>query len=445
MARTGPAPRQMKRVALSSLAGSAIEFYDFVIYGTAAALVFPTVFFPHLGTTMATVAALGTFAVAFFARPVGAAVFGHYGDRLGRKTTLVATMLIMGLSTVGVGLVPSSAAIGFAAPLVLLILRLLQGFALGGEWAGSALLTAEHAPPAKRGAYGMFPQVGMATGLVAANLMFLGVNSLVGQNNSAFMAWGWRVPFLLSAVLLVIALYVRLKIDETPVFTREFAGSAGLKMPIANLLTEQRREVVLASGCVITTFTLSYMAGAYLTNYASAHLGYPKSLILSVGVLGGLVAIASGAVSAVLCDSVGRRRILLLGFAAGVPWSFAVLPLVDSRDPILLGVAIIGTYAIIAMSAGPLASFIPEIFATRYRYTGAAVSYNVGGIVGGALPPILAAALLTSSWAIGVMMALLGLISLVCVAMLPETLGRSLTRTAPLRLAPARQLAPSHC
>jgi MFS family permease len=221
--------------------------------------VFPKIFFPNLGATMATVASLGMFASAFFARPLGAALFGHFGDRLGRKKTLVATLLMMGLSTLAVGLVPTTATIGVAAPLILLTLRVLQGLAVGGEWAGSALLSAEYAPAAKRGAYGMFTQLGAGARVVLANLVFLGVHTLGGENG-AFMQWGWRIPFLSSAVLIVIALYMRLNIAETPVFTDEQGRRTTPKMPIADLLKSQRREVILAAGCVVSLFTLSYIA-----------------------------------------------------------------------------------------------------------------------------------------------------------------------------------------
>jgi MFS family permease len=376
---------------------------------------------------MATVASLGMFASAFLARPLGAAVFGHVGDRLGRKKTLVATLLMMGLSTVAVGLVPTTATIGVAAPLILLTLRVLQGLAVGGEWAGSALLSAEYAPAAKRGAYGMFTQLGAGAGAVLANLVFLGVHTLGGENG-AFMQWGWRIPFLSSAVLIVIALYMRLNIAETPVFTDEQDRRTTPKMPIADLLKSQRRAVILAAGCVVSLFTLGYIASTYLTAYATAQLHLPRGLILSVCVLGGLVSLAFTAVSAFLCDTVGRRRLVLLGVAAAVPWSLAVMPLVDTGEPVLYALAIVGTNVITGISYGPLASFIPEIFATRYRYSGAALSLNIGGILGGAVPPMIAAALLASfgSWAIGAMMALCGLLSLVCTFLLPETMGKTL-------------------
>ena len=217
----------MRRVATACLVGSAIEFYDFLIYGTAAALVFPSVFFPQLSPAVATIASMGTFGAAFLSRPVGAAVFGHFGDRLGRKRTLVATLLIMALSTVSVGLVPSTAAIGMAAPLILVALRLLQGFAVGGHWAGSALLSAEYAPVGKRGRYGMFTHLGGGTALVLNGVTFLVVNYTIGEGSSAFTRWGWRLPFLISAGLIVIALYVWLKIDETPILLAEPRGFAG--------------------------------------------------------------------------------------------------------------------------------------------------------------------------------------------------------------------------
>jgi MFS family permease len=426
---------RMTRVAMASLVGSAIEFYDFFLYGTAAALVFPTVFFPHLGTTMATVASMATFAAAFFSRPLGAGVFGHFGDRLGRKATLVATLLIMGLSTVAVGLLPGAAAIGAAGPLILLALRLVQGIALGGEWAGSALLLAEHAPAGTRGRYGMFTPLGAMVGLVLANFAMLAVNFTIGETSPAFMTWGWRVPFLFSAVLVGVALYVRLNIAETPVFASQKrhvkVPETVPTAPIAELLRAQPRQVVLAAGCAVGSFTLSFMAATYLMTYARTELGHSRNLILIVGVLGGLSSIALIVPAAVWSDRVGRRRVMLCGFAMGLPWVFAVMPLMDTRDPALFGVAIVITYAILGVLIAPLSSFIPETFATGYRYTGAGLAFNIGGIIGGAVPPMLAGALAASvgSWAIGLMMAILILTSLGCTVLLPETMGSSLMDT----------------
>ncbi len=412
----------MRRVAAASFVGSAIEYYDFYIYGTAAALVFPKVFFPHLGTAMATVASMATFAAAFASRPLGAAFFGHFGDRLGRKSTLIATLLTMGLSTLTVGLVPGTATIGMAAPLILLTLRLVQGFAVGGEWAGAALLSAEYAPAHARGRYGMFTQMGVGSGLVMSSLLFLAVNKTIGESSSAFLEWGWRIPFLFSAVLIAIALYVRLNVAETPVFA---AQEPQRGTPLTALLTEQRREVVLAAGSMIGFFALGYMANAYLMSYAHTQVGFSPDLILAVGLLGGVVVVVFNALSAVLSDTFGRRRVIVAALVVGVPWAFLVLPLIDTGNPALFALAMAGTYAVAASSYGPMAAFIPEIFGTRYRYSGAGLSLNLAGLVGGAVPTV-AAAPLQAAWgvpAVGAMMAAVVVVSLVCAASLPETKG----------------------
>jgi MFS family permease len=418
----------MKRIAAACLVGSAIEFYDFLIYGTAAALVFPTVFFPHLSPTVATIASMGTFASAFVSRPIGAATFGYFGDRLGRKKTLIVTLLFMAVATVSVGAVPSTAAIGTAAPLILIALRLLQGFAVGGEWAGSALLSAEHAPAASRGRYGMFTLLGGGTAGVLSSLTFLAVNFSIGENSPAFMQWGWRIPFLISAALIGIALYVRLRIDETPVFAEEKARNLIPTAPIAELLQLQRREILLAAGSVLGGFGFAYMGNTYLTVYAHSHLGYTRSFIWAVGALGGVASIGFVALSASLCDRFGRRRIMLVGWAGCVPWAVVVIPLMDTGKPALYAVAIVGMFAIAAIGSGPTGAFIPELFATRYRYSGSALAVNLAGVLGGALPPLIAGTLQATygSWAVGPMLVILALASLVCTYLLPETRGTAL-------------------
>jgi MFS family permease len=418
----------MRRVAAACLVGSAIEFYDFLIYGTAAALVFPTVFFPGLSPTMATIASMGTFASAFLARPIGAATFGYFGDRLGRKRTLIVTLLFMAVATVSVGVVPSTAAIGPAAPLILVALRLLQGFAVGGEWAGSALLSAEHAPDGSRGRYGMFTLLGGGTAGVLSSLTFLGVNFSIGENSPAFMEWGWRIPFLISAALIGIALYVRVRVDETPVFAEEKARNLVPAAPISELLRLQRREILLAAGSILGGFGSAYMGNTYLTVYAHSQLGYSRSFIWAVGALGGLASIAVIVVSASLCDRVGRRRIMLLGWAICVPWAVVVMPLMDTGKPVWYAVAIVGMSAIAAIGTGPTGAFIPELFATRYRYSGSALAVNLAGVLGGALPPLVAGTLQATygSWAVGPMLATLAVASLVCTYLLPETKGTAL-------------------
>jgi MFS family permease len=418
----------MRRIAAACLVGSAIEFYDFLIYGTAAALVFPTVFFPHLSSRLATIASLGTFASAFVARPIGAAVFGYFGDRLGRKKTLIVTLLLMAVATVSVGVVPTTAAIGMAAPSILIALRLLQGFAVGGEWAGSALLSAEHAPASSRGRYGMFTLLGGGTAGVLASLTFLTVNFSIGENSPAFLEWGLRIPFLISAALIGIALYVRLRIDETPVFAEEKARNLIPAAPIAELLRLQRREILLAAGSILGGFGFAYMGNTYLTVYAHSQLGYTRGFIWAVAALGGVVSIAFVALSAILCDRVGRRRMMLLGWAGCVPWSVVVIPLMDTGRPVLYAVAIVGMSALNGIGSGPTGAFIPELFATRYRYSGSALALNLAGVFGGALPPLVAGTLQATygSWAVGPMLAILAMASLVCTYLLPETKGTPL-------------------
>lgn len=410
---------------MSSYVGSAVEFYDFFIYGTAAALVFPTVFFPELSPMMATTASLGAFAAAFLARPVGAAVFGHFGDRISRKQTLVVTLLLMGLATVGVGLIPGTATIGVAAPLLLLFLRLVQGFAVGGEWAGAVLLSAENAPQDRRGFYGMFTQLGLGTALVLANLVFYVVQAVFGEDpGSAFFAWAWRIPFLLSGILILVALYIRMHVKDSPVH-RE-SGHVGT--PLAALFRRQGRQVLLAAGVAICAPMLVFQAGTFFTHYAADRLDFSYDLVLMVGVIGGLCAVGFAALSAILSDAYGRRRIVSLGFALTAPWSFAVFPLIETGHKLVFGATIVVTYCLIGWCMGPLAALLPEIFAPEYRYTGAALSHTLGAIVGGALPPVVSPVLLASygGWAVAVMMGTLGLISLACVRALPETSGREL-------------------
>lgn len=434
----------MRRVALACLVGSAVEYYDFFIYGTAAALVFPTVFYPNLSPAMATVASMGTFATAFLSRPLGAAVFGHFGDRLGRKRTLVATLLIMALSTVTVGLVPGSATVGAAAPLILITLRLLQGFAVGGEWAGSALLSAETAPAGQRGRYGMFTVIGGGVALLLTSLTFLGVNFTIGEGSSAFMTWGWRIPFLFSGILIAIALYVRLNIKETPVFAQRVTETVTATTPFAEVLRLQRREIGLAAGCVLGCFGLVYLASTYLTAYAHTHLGYSRNVILLIGALGGLTCIASAMLTSVLCDRFGRRRVILVCWSVGVPWALLVMPLIDSGSVTMFAVAIAGLFAVDGAVFGPVTSFVPELFPTRYRYTGTALSINLAGVLGGAVPPLIAGPLLSDygSWAIGLMMATLALISLVATYLLPETNGAVLAEPAQLACSSALSSMP---
>lgn len=427
-ASAASSPRVMRRVAFASFVGTAIEYYDFYIYGTAAALVFPIVFFPDQTPELAAILSFATFGVAFLSRPLGAALFGHFGDRIGRKRTLVATLLIMGFSTIALGLIPPAAAIGIAAPLLLVTLRFLQGFAVGGEWAGAALLSAEYATPKKRGFYGMFTQLGVGAGLLMSNVMFLVIALTVDETDDAFLDWGWRIPFLFSAVLVAIALYVRLNVEETPVFTHTRDTHPPERLPLGDLFRVQAPRVIFCAGCMIGVFGFSFMGGTYLAGYASTVLEHPRWLVLLAGSAGAIALLITTAVSAALCDRIGRRPLILIGFILAVPWAFVVMPLLDTRSPVALVLGIMGTFAVFGISCGPMASFIPEQFHTRYRYTASGLAFNLGGIVGGAIPPLIAGGLLTAygSWAIGLMLAILALISLGSTIALRETRGANI-------------------
>ncbi|MBO0883178.1 MAG: MFS transporter, partial [Mycobacterium sp.] len=326
------------------------------------------------------------------------------------------------------GLVPSTTAIGAAAPLILVAMRLLQGVAVGGEWAGSALLSAEYAPAAKRGRYGMFTPLGTGAGTTLAGLTFLGVNYAIGEHSPGFLQWGWRLPFLISAALIGVGLYVRLHIEETPVFAEEKARHSVPQAPLAELLRQQRRKVALAAGSIIGCYTYTFIGSAYLATYAHTHLEYSRNVVLCVGVLGGLTSMAFTAFSAALCDRVGRRRLMLVGWTACLPWSFLAIPLMDTGKPIWYAAAVVGVHTAAGIGWGPVPTFIPELFPTRYRYSGSALATNLAGVATGAVPPLITGPLQASydSWATGLMLAVVMLVSLVCSYLLPETNGTAL-------------------
>jgi MFS family permease len=424
---------EMRRVAIASCAGTTIEFYDFYIYGTAAALVFPKVFFPALGSTAGTVASFATFAVAFIARPIGAVVFGHYGDRIGRKRTLIATLLLMGVSTILIGMLPGAATIGAAAPISLIALRFVQGFALGGEWAGAALLTAEYAPPGQRGWYAMFPQLGPAIAVSLSSAIFLVSGLVFGNTDQSFLDYGWRIPFLISIVLVGVGLYVRLKIEETPVFRQAHPQQPITRPPVQEAFTRAPREILLAAGALTIMFALFYTGTTYLTSYGTNPNGaaLPRALVLSLGIVAGAAMGLGVIASAISSDRFGRRSLIMLWCGGAAVWSLLLFPLLDTHFPVAFGVGIIVTLGLQGLAYGPVGAFLPETFPTRYRYTGTGTSYNLAGIVGGAMPPLVAAPLAAAlgSIAVGVMLCVLALLSLFCAKALAETKDRDLHAT----------------
>ena len=410
----------LRRAVAASYIGSAVEFYDFFIYATAAALVFPRVFFPNLSPTMAAVASLGSFATAFIARPFGALVFGHFGDRMGRKRTLMATLLLMGFSTVAVGLLPTTATIGIAAPLILVALRLLQGFAVGGEWAGAALLCVENSPRQLRGRCCMVMQLGIGTAVVLSNLIFLLSHRAFGGPSSAFISWGWRVPFLMSAVLIALGFYVRRHLEETAEYA-DATEPGPARLPIADLLRRQTSQLLLAAGAVVGAVMMIYQASTFLTGYAHTHLHYAKQDIFAISAVGGVCLMAGIVASGFLADRFGRRRIAALGYGIAVPWSLAILPLIQTGDAMFFGAAVLVTYAIVGLVMSPLTALIPSVFAVRNRYTGAAMANNLGAVVGGAVPPVISPLLMTRGGdAVGLMMVAFSLLSLVSVLLLRD-------------------------
>ncbi|WP_460747074.1 MFS transporter [Nocardiopsis oceani] len=418
---SAPPKRRMSRVAFASLTGTTIEFYDFFIYGTAAALVFNRVFFPELGAAQGTALAFATFGVAFVARPFGSILFGHFGDRIGRKGTLVSTLLLMGGATVAIGLLPSTDTIGALAPLLLVVLRVLQGVAVGGEWAGATLLTAEYAPPKKRGMYALFPQLGPSVAFVLASATFL--ITTLSMSDEAFMSWGWRIPFLLSIVLILLGLYVRLSIEETPVFRDRAKPKTAARMPVVEAFRQQPRDIALSAGALVMLFGFFYVGVTYLTNYGTEILGHSFSEVLAVGILAGVVFAGTTVLAAILSDRYGRRKLIMFGNALALLMGAALFPIMDQGSLAAFALGACLTLGVVGFSYGPAGALLPEIFATRYRYTGAGMAYNIAGVLGGAVTPLLAAQLVGAfgSHGIGFYLSGLGLLSLLCMMALRES------------------------
>lgn len=420
----------MRRVAVASFIGTAIEFYDFYIYATAAALVLDSAFFPELDPVAGRLAAFSTFAVAFLSRPLGSILFGHWGDRIGRKSMLVASLLVMGLSTVAIGLLPGYATIGLLAPVLLILLRFLQGIGLGGEWGGAALMATEHAPEGRRGRYAMFPQLGPPVGFIVANGLFLLLGLVL--TDAQFAAWGWRVPFVFSIVLVVIGLYVRLKIAETPVFQRTMDDRAVARAPFLELIRRQWREVVLGALAMAVTYCLFYTATAYGLSYATdpAGLGMERTPVILATMIGA-VGMAVGTVyAATASDRRGRRPTMMLFTAVAIGYGAVMFPLIDTAT--LLGVTAGFTIALILMGLiyGPMGAFLPELFRTRYRYSGSSLAYSLGGVLGGAVPPLIATTLQATplgSTAVGLFVSAVGVVSLLSLWALKETKDTSMS------------------
>jgi metabolite-proton symporter len=376
------------RVLIASLIGTTIEFFDFYIYGTAAVLVFPQLFFPASDPTTSTLQSLATFALAFFARPVGSALFGHFGDRIGRKATLVAALLTMGLSTVAIGLLPTYAAIGVAAPALLALCRFGQGLGLGGEWGGAVLLATENAPRGKESWYGMFPQLGAPLGFFCSTGIFIVLTETL--SDADFLAWGWRIPFLASAVLVAVGLWVRLSLTETPAFQRAVERQERVRVPIVELLREHLRTVVLATFAAVTTFVVFYLMTVFTLSFGTAELGFARQEFLLLQMIGVLFFALTIPLTAAAADRVGRWPILIAASIAAIVFGLTFAPLFSSGNAATVTVFLSLGLALMGCTYGALGSALAELFPTAVRYTGASLTFNLAGILGGSLAPYIA-------------------------------------------------------
>jgi metabolite-proton symporter len=420
--------RAARRVALASAVGTTIEWYDFFIYGTAAALVFGPQFFPRASPLAGTLAAFATFAVGFVARPLGGIVMGHYGDRIGRKSMLVWSLMTMGAATFAIGLLPTYAQIGPWAPLLLVLLRFAQGFALGGEWAGAVLMSVEHAPQGRRGLFGSFVALGLPLGIILSNLVFLLVSSLATE--SQFASWAWRIPFLASAAMVGVGLFVRLRVDESPMFTELLRAGTERRLPLLDVIRRDARTVLLATGSYVGIGGLGYLVIVYFVSYANRVLGLPLTAVLGL-VLGAAVVLAASILAfGTWSDRLGRRRVMGWGCAALLAWSFVFFPLADTGRIPAIALSIVVMMTLQGAYLGPQPAVFAELFDTGVRYSGASLSLQLGTILGGGLAPFVATALhgfAGSSWPVTVYAVALAATSLLCVRGLKETYRRDLS------------------
>lgn len=428
------------RVILASLIGTTIEFYDFYVYATAAVLVFPHLFFPTGNPTTALLASFAVFGAAMVARPLGAVFFGHLGDRVGRKTTLVAALLTMGIATFLIGLLPTYALIGWFAPLLLVLLRLAQGFALGGEWSGAALVATENAPAGKRARFGTYPQLGAPIGFIIANGLFLIIAAILPSDDptrpsDAFLDWGWRIPFLFSAVMVIVGLWVRLRLVESDAFTKTASAGKLVKMPLAIVFKLHWRQLILGTFFMLATYVLFYLMTTFSLSYGRAPesptepgvlpgLGYSYTTFVLMLIAGVLFFGAFTWLSGPWADKFGRRKTLIWVTTGIIVFGLIWVPLLGAGFAGVMLWLVIG-FSLMGMTFGPMGALLPELFPTNVRYTGSGISYNVSSILGAAVAPFIAVWLWTlgdgSPFLVGVYLAIMGAITLVALLLSKET------------------------
>lgn len=411
----------VRQVVLASLIGTTIEWYDFFIYGTAAALVFNQLFFPNVDPVIGTLAAFATFGVGFVARPLGGIVFGHYGDKIGRKSMLVITLLIMGVATMLIGLLPSFATIGIWAPILLVVLRFLQGLAVGGEWGGAVLMAVEYSPEDRRGFYGSWPQMGSPIALFLSTVIFSIFATLPDEQ---FLSWGWRVPFLISILLVGVGLYIRLKIFETPAFS-QVKESGTARLPMVEVLKNDLRKVLIGAGIVFVTIGGFYVVVTFSLSYGTETLGISRGVMLVGVIIAAISELITIPIFAALSDRVGRRPVCTWSAAGAALLAFPFFWVLGTKVTVLIWLAFLVYAAVLGGVYGPAAAFIAEQFETRRRYSGASLAYQLSGVLSGAFAPLIASALLAAAggsiWPVALYLAGLSLVSLVSAYLATET------------------------
>ncbi|WP_198079422.1 MFS transporter [Acinetobacter calcoaceticus] len=409
------------RVLFASLVGTTIEFFDFYIYATAAVLIFPHLFFPASSGSAAVLQSLATFAIAFIARPIGAALFGHLGDRIGRKATLVAALLTMGISTVCIGLLPTYAQIGLAAPLLLALCRLGQGLGLGGEWSGAVLLATENAPEGKRAWYGMFPQLGAPIGFILATGSFLLLGAAIPEH--AFMQWGWRIPFIASAVLVIVGLYIRLKLHETPAFQKVLDKQKEVNIPFKEVLTKHTGKLVLGTIAAICTFVVFYLTTVFALNWGTTKLGYARGEFLELQLFATLCFAAFIPLSAILAEKFGRKATSIGVCIAAAIFGLFFSSMLESGNTLIVFLFLCTGLSIMGLTYGPIGTVLSELFPTSVRYTGSALTFNLAGIFGASFAPLIATKLAETYglYAVGYYLTAASLLSLIAFLFIRET------------------------
>lgn len=424
--------RSLRKILLITVGGSSIEWYDFIVYGVAAALIFPEVFFPEFSPVSGALLAFSSFGVGLLARPVGGLIFGYFGDKAGRKKALVGALLMMGIATTLIGLLPTYATIGVLAPVLLVVLRLCQGLAVGGQWGGAVLIATENAPRNRRGLYGSFAQLGNPAGIVLSTLVFLVVSASMSQE--AFVAWGWRIPFLLSVALVILAIYAALRLEDTVAFERVKETHTEARMPMVDVFRVYPKEIALAAGAYLAIPLNVYILATYIISYGTEALGLAREVMLMGVTVAAVFMVFAILFAASLSDRVGRKPLYVVGTVLLGLWAFPLFWLINTQSVALIWFALVVGNVLIGVMFGPMGALFSELFGTRVRYSGMSMSFQIGAILGGAFAPVIATALLAAtntSMAISAYMAIGALVSLVSIILISETYQRDIEELRP--------------